>query len=98
MKLIDMVGRQFGRLYVMKRSERKTDYNGETLWDCLCECGRTGMYRGRDLRRGGAGIKTSQGYVTSCGCLRSERTAERNKKRAERNRERKYQHESEILK
>lgn len=72
-KLIDMTGKKYGRLYVVRRAECKMDYNGETLWDCLCECGRTGMFRSRDMRRG---------HSKSCGCLRGEIVAANNKKRS----------------
>lgn len=72
-KLIDLMGQTFGRLYVIKRSDRKMDYNGETLWDCLCECGKTGMFRSRDLRRG---------HSQSCGCLCRERVIASNIRRA----------------
>lgn len=56
-RTVDMVGRKFGRLTVIKR------LNGHR-WECLCECGRTATFNGADLRR-------TRNAVQSCGCLRN---------------------------
>lgn len=52
------VGRRFGRLIVVARSEHRARDN-ERQWDCLCDCGRTAHVRGYCL---------SSGMTQSCGC------------------------------
>lgn len=56
-KTKDLTGLKFGKLSVLKFSERK---NGRLYWSCLCECGGT-----KDVQ----GINLTQGEVSSCGCL-----------------------------
>lgn len=56
--LIDLTGKQFGLLTVVKRSNKKVD--GDVYWNYKCNCGRTGIISGHNLRRGSA---------ISCGCL-----------------------------
>lgn len=73
MKAPDIVGQKFGRLYVFRRADRKTDYEGMSLWECVCDCGRTGTFSAHTMR---------QGKTKSCGCLKSERIAESNRRRA----------------
>ena len=63
MKLIDLVGRKFGRLTVIKRV--KNGKIGEPRWFCECECGNTKVVLGKHLR--GEGVK-------HCGCSRIPRT------------------------
>lgn len=58
----DMTGLKFGRLTVIKRSERR-DTTRAVYWDCQCECGGTKSVRGTTLRAGRA---------QSCGCLLEE--------------------------
>ena len=55
----DMTGQRFGRLTVVKRSDR-TDSSRAIYWDCRCECGNIKTVRGTTLRAGRA---------NSCGCL-----------------------------
>lgn len=56
-RLIDLTGKRFGRLTVIKRLSEK---NGSPTWLCLCDCGNMKVIGGNFLRNG-----TS----TSCGCL-----------------------------
>ena len=67
-KTTSMVGRQFGRLYVIKKS---TDSGKSDMWICNCECGREKVAYGVDLRRG---------HTQSCGCLKRQATSEANTK------------------
>ena len=60
---IDMVGKKFGRLYVITKD---TNWPGpKTKWVCRCDCGRVTSVIGEVLRRGD---------TKSCGCLRRERS------------------------
>lgn len=52
-----MDGRRIGRLTVQGRAGLSDD--GQALWECVCDCGRTVVVRGYALRRG----------TRSCGCL-----------------------------
>lgn len=55
---MSIVGERFGRLTVTARAEG----NGrQSRWLCRCDCGRTRIAVGSELRNG---------YVKSCGCLR----------------------------
>lgn len=56
-KRIDLTGQRFGRLTVIKETNRRA--NGSVLWECKCDCGNTVLVRSNHLRRGG---------VLSCGC------------------------------
>lgn len=58
-KLIDLTGRRFCRLKVIKKD--RTDRHGNARWYCLCDCGQYTVVRSDDLRRG---------KTLSCGCLR----------------------------
>lgn len=58
---IDLTGRTFGRLTVIKRSG--VDKYGKAQWECQCSCGNTKIINGNNLRSGGA---------TSCGCRSKE--------------------------
>jgi len=57
---IDMTGRRYGRLVVIKRHE--ITVCGAT-WECKCDCGNTTIVIGKSLRRG---------LTKSCGCLHRE--------------------------
>ena len=59
--LIDLTGKQFGRLTVIKRDMNRKAH--EAYWICQCECGTIKSIIGSDLRKG----KTK-----SCGCLQKE--------------------------
>lgn len=58
---VDMTGKRFGKLKVIKRNGRTKE--GNALWLCKCDCGNTTTAVGSILRRGA---------VVSCGCLQSE--------------------------
>ena len=56
----NITGQRFGRLVVLEpreRGEKKTSQH----WFCQCDCGKTTITRGTDLRLG---------RTRSCGCLR----------------------------
>ena len=65
-KFIDLTGKKFGRLTVVKREG--TDKNKQILWLCKCDCGNYKVVRRGHLKKGG---------IKSCGCLRKE-TAPKN--------------------
>ena len=60
-KYIDLTGKRFGRLIVLKRVEnKKSSSDQKSQWLCKCDCGKTTVKLGTRLRNG---------YVKSCGCL-----------------------------
>jgi len=61
-KVIDLTGQKFGRLTVVRQSERKIK-DRKAMWECVCECGKsdTRIVIGRNLRNGN---------TSSCGCYR----------------------------
>lgn len=61
--VVDLTGQRFGRLIVLKYIG--TDKNNKAKWECLCDCGKTVISYGSDLRRGKS---------RSCGCLRRDTT------------------------
>lgn len=66
--LIDMTGKKYGRLTVIRRA---TEVQKKcVLWLCRCDCGKISIVLGTNLRKG-----TTQ----SCGCLQRERTGEVNR-------------------
>lgn len=71
-KYIDLVGKTFGMLTVICRSEN--DKVGRTRWLCRCLCGKEVVVNGDNLRRG---------VTNSCGCNRNERIKESNTKHGE---------------
>ena len=58
-KFIDLIGQKFGRLSVIKRSNKK-GCRGRPMWECCCDCGSYVVVLGDGLRSGGS---------KSCGCL-----------------------------
>ncbi len=58
---LDLVGKRFGKLLVIKRLG--VDKNRKVKWLCECDCGKTKSISGRDL---------VAGKTTSCGCYRKE--------------------------
>lgn len=72
-KLIDLTGRRFGRLTVVRRYGSYEDGTGHTIptWVCACDCGQLTIALGSALK---------QGNTKSCGCLRQE-TAPQNRRR-----------------
>jgi len=63
---IDLTGKRFGRLYVVRRYGY---VQGKSIitWECLCDCGNIVIVRGSALR---------SGNTRSCGCYCKERTSE----------------------
>lgn len=59
---VDLTGKVFGRLTVIKECEKRK--NGSILWLCKCECGNTAEVKGINL--------TSQ-KTKSCGCISKEK-------------------------
>lgn len=57
-KRINIVGKKFGKLTVVKYIYTK---NGYAYWKCKCDCGNEKIVAGFNLKRGN---------VKSCGCLR----------------------------
>lgn len=62
-KVIDLTGKQYGRLTVIKHIGK--DKHNNAIWQCTCSCGNIINIRGATLRRGKA---------NSCGCLHKELT------------------------
>lgn len=62
---IDLIGRRFGRLLVIKKAEI---LNKKAYWLCECDCGATKTIRGSHL---------SAGKIISCGCHRIQVNAAR---------------------
>lgn len=56
----DLTGQRYGRLVVVRRENNKQPFS----WLCQCDCGKTKIIRGTDLKLG----KTK-----SCGCYRKEK-------------------------
>lgn len=70
----DLTGLTFGRLTVLKQVEDYVSPSGrrESKWLCKCSCGNEKLSQ----------VRTSQltgGHTQSCGCLKIERTIERNR-------------------
>lgn len=83
--LIDLTGRRFGRLLVLRREG--SYYSDEGVhscptWRCRCDCGREVVVHGTNLRRGAS---------RSCGCLQRELAAENRREEARRRHGRVYQ-------
>lgn len=64
MKVINIVGQKFGRLTVLKFN--RTTNQGQTYWDCSCECGNLITTRRNRLLNGSS---------VSCGCYNKERAS-----------------------
>lgn len=64
-KLVDLTGKQFGKLTVIMRLENYRQENGRTRtrWLCRCKCGNDYVADGDHLK---------SGAITSCGCFRRE--------------------------
>lgn len=66
-KRIDLVGKEFGALKVIRLSDERGPGN-TLLWECLCRaCGDTKLVLGISLRAG---------HYTSCGCIRDDKRDE----------------------
>lgn len=57
MPKVDLVGRKFGKLTVVKFDHK--DNSRSNCWECICDCGNTIVARGVFLKNG---------ITTSCGC------------------------------
>jgi len=79
-KIVDMVGRRYGRLVVV--AAEASDRSRAARWACLCDCRGEGsefVYgAGRAVVRG-ASLRS--GATLSCGCLAREATLQRAKDR-----------------
>ena len=67
-KRVELLGQRYGRLTVLKFSG--TNISGNAIWKCRCDCG---------VEFCTLGVYLTTGRTKSCGCLRSERTAARNR-------------------
>lgn len=56
-RAIDITGKRFGKLTVLRRSGNTQD--GSAVWECKCDCGNTTRVKGNSLR---------SGVTKSCGC------------------------------
>lgn len=63
-RIIDLVGRRFGKLTVIRRAANNSRSRRRPRWDCLCDCGKTTNVDGGRLH---------QGATKSCGCYRFRR-------------------------
>lgn len=61
-KKLDLVGKKFGRLVVIK----ETIYKGLRAWACQCDCGEKTIVTTSNL---------TNGHTNSCGCIKREVTA-----------------------
>lgn len=59
-EFIDLTGKQFGYLTVVKRAPNHGNY---AMWECACKCGNTTIVRTSSLKNG---------HTKSCGCLNKE--------------------------
>jgi len=63
-KKIDLKGKRFGRLIVVKETEER--YFHSVVWECMCDCGNVVKKNSASLKAGG---------IKSCGCLQSDNYA-----------------------
>ena len=68
--LVDLTGKKFGRLTVIKRSYSNREKR-RAKWLCKCDCGKEKIIRGYSLR---------SGHTRSCGCLQKDTVANIGKK------------------
>ena len=68
-KLIDLIGKKFGKLEVLKRATNSK--SGLTRWLCQCDCGNKTIVLSSHLTRSN---------TRSCGCLQKERAINSNTK------------------
>lgn len=65
---LELSGKRFARLTVLRNVGSNS--RGNSMWECLCDCGKTVVVNSQNLKNG---------HTRSCGCHKSEATAERNK-------------------
>ena len=66
-KIIDLTGQRFNYWTVISRAENNS--RGESMWNCLCDCGNEKIVQGYSLRKG---------LSKSCGCLQKQKASEAN--------------------
>ena len=71
--VIDLTGKRFGRLVVIKRMKNSKD--GKAMWLCRCDCGNKTIVPTCNL---------NSGHSKSCGCITAESASKRNKKHGDR--------------
>ena len=62
-KVIDLTGKRFGRLVVIREDSQRTS-RGQIKWICQCDCGNIVSVVGGNLRNG---------HTQSCGCICKEK-------------------------
>lgn len=72
MATVDLTGKRFGKLVVLRRAENSK--NGRARWLCQCDCGNQTITEGTDLRR-------KNRPTRSCGCNIHEAVTRSNIKR-----------------
>ena len=70
-KPLELTGQRFGKLYVVSQAQNK---NGNTYWNCICDCGNNIVVKGVNLKHG-----TTQ----SCNCINRAITSKRNRDNAD---------------
>lgn len=66
----EMIGKKFGRLKVIKESDKRSGKRMKLMYECECDCGNSHSVCGESLR---------SGHIQSCGCLyRETRTGNKN--------------------
>lgn len=63
---IDLTNKNFGLLYVKKKSNKKLSKIKSNYWECICNCGNKILVPTNSLR---------SGRTKSCGCLRFKKPA-----------------------
>lgn len=69
-KRLELKGKRFGRLRVLKRAENSD--GGQTRWLCRCDCGNEVTVMGHNL---------AAGNTKSCGCLQRDMVAKSSARR-----------------
>lgn len=66
-KPMDLLNNKFGRLLVIKQSDRSK--KGDIQWECVCDCGKTVIVTTGNLKHNN---------IKSCGCLKKDRLSGKN--------------------
>ena len=71
--MIDLTGKTFGRLTVLKRADNYTRKDGTNFiqWECECSCGNIVIKKA---------VNIHAGHTLSCGCLNRDKLLDRNEK------------------
>ena len=59
MKKLDLIGRRFAKLVVLKEHPERG--NGHVQWECICDCGTKSIVQG---------VHLVSGHTQTCGCSR----------------------------